>query len=89
MKKSAPSSSLGLPLYQFGNRIWRWVVTFVLLLQHFEFLPAATKLGQGNIFTGVCDSVNGGGVCLRCTTPPPSGRHPPVQIPPLGTHPPG
>ena len=26
------------------------------------FLPAATKLGQGNIFTPVCDSVNGGGV---------------------------
>ena len=27
-----------------------------------RFLPPATKLGQGNIFTGVCDSVNGGGV---------------------------
>ena len=25
------------------------------------FLPAATKLGQGNIFTPVCDSVNKGG----------------------------
>ena len=25
------------------------------------FLPAATKLGQGNIFTPVCDSVNRGG----------------------------
>ena len=24
------------------------------------FLPAATKLGQGNIFTRVCDSVNRG-----------------------------
>ena len=24
-------------------------------------LPPATKLGQGCIFTGVCDSVNGGG----------------------------
>ena len=23
-------------------------------------LPPATKLGQGNIFTGICDSVNGG-----------------------------
>ena len=23
-------------------------------------LPPATKLGQGNVFTGVCDSVNGG-----------------------------
>ena len=32
------------------------------------FLPPATTLGQGNIFTGVCDSVKGdvcswGGVC--------------------------
>ena len=33
------------------------------------FAPPATKLGQGNVFTGVCDSVNrgvsspGGGVC--------------------------
>ena len=25
-------------------------------------LPPATKLGQGYIFTGVCDSVNGGGM---------------------------
>ena len=27
----------------------------------FLLLPAATKLGQGNIFTRVCDSVNRGG----------------------------
>ena len=26
-----------------------------------QYLPAATKLGQGNIFTPVCDSVNIGG----------------------------
>ena len=26
-------------------------------------LPPATKLGQGYIFTGVCDSVHGGGAC--------------------------
>ena len=26
-----------------------------------HLLPAATKLGQGNVFTGVCHSVNGGG----------------------------
>ena len=31
-----------------------------------SFLLPATKLGQGNIFTGVCDSVNrGGGVSAR------------------------
>ena len=31
-----------------------------------SFLPAATKLGQGNVFTGICDSVHlggGGGWC--------------------------
>ena len=27
----------------------------------FKLLPPATKLGQGNVFTGVCDSVNRGG----------------------------
>ena len=44
-------------------------------------LLAATKLGQGNIFTGVCDSVNGGGGCLpQCMLRyhPPS-RRPPTQ----------
>ena len=33
--------------------------------QELNFLPPATKLGQGYIFTGVCDSVNGGGCLLR------------------------
>ena len=49
------------------------------------FLPAATKLGQGNVFTGVCDSVHGGegGLCLSASwdTPPPRSRHP-QQTPP-------
>ena len=44
-------------------------------------LPAATKLGQGNIFTGVCLST--GGVCLSaCWDIPPGSRHPPDQTPP-------
>ena len=52
-----------------------------------QFLPAATKWGQGNVFTGFCDSVHrGGGVCLsacwdasppRDQRPPRPGRHPP------------
>ena len=29
------------------------------------FLPLATKLRQGNIFTGASNSVHGGGVCGR------------------------
>ena len=53
------------------------------------FLPAATKLGQGNVFTGVCDSVNREGGLPQCML----GYHPPwEQTPPPGadTHtPPG
>ena len=66
-------------------------------------LPAATKLGQGNVFTGVCDSVHRGGVCLSAcwdTHPPgadtPGSRHPPrpdtplgADMPPEQTSPPG
>ena len=62
-------------------------------------LPPTMKLGQGYIFTGVCDSVNRG-VCLsacwdtpRAGTPPeqtpPQSRHPPEQTPPGTRHPPG
>ena len=56
-------------------------------------LPAATKLGQGNVFTGVCDSVQrggvpglvpGGGVYLVWSGGVP-GRHPPDQVHPPGT----
>ena len=46
-----------------------------------DFLPAATKLGQGNVFTGVCDSVNGGGGCASVGYHPPRGR-PPKENPP-------
>ena len=38
------------------------------------FLPPATKLRQGNVFTPVCHSVHRGGVCH---TPP--GQTPPAQ----------
>ena len=44
------------------------------------FLPAATKLGQGNIFTSICLSTGGGrGVCLSAcwNTPPPRDQTPP------------
>ena len=43
------------------------------------FLPPATKLGQGNVFTGICDSVNrGGGV------PGPGGSAPGGEPSPSG-----
>ena len=59
-------------------------------------LPAATKLGQGNICTGVCLSTGGGEGCLpQCmlgytppgADPPPRSRHPPWsrQTPPEQT----
>ena len=45
-------------------------------------LPPATKLGQGNIFTDVCDSGRRGGLpqCMFGYPPPPgTGRHPPPR----------
>ena len=52
------------------------------------FLPAATKLGQGNVFKGVCLSTGGEGVCLSACwdARPPWTRHTP---PGPGTPPPG
>ena len=53
-------------------------------------LPAATKLGQGNVFTGVCDSVHRGGLpqCMLGYHPPPQTKPPREQTPPPGTRPP-
>ena len=56
-------------------------------------LPAATKLGQSNVFTGVCDSVHRRGVCLSAcwdTTPPGADiPHTPGADPPGADTPPG
>ena len=56
-----------------------------------EYLPPATKLGQGNIFTGVCDSVHGGGL-PQCMLEYPPGKETPLtrQTPssPLARRPP-
>ena len=55
----------------------------------FYFLPPATKLGQGYIFTGVCDSVHRGGSTWAGTPPrdqvpprpgtPPRSRYTPTS----------
>ena len=45
------------------------------------FLPPATKLRQGNVFTPVCHSVHGG-VCHPPGRHPHLGRHSPGQTPP-------
>ena len=58
------------------------------------------KLGQGYVFTGVCHSVNGGGVCLSACwdthplPPPPEQTLPQKETPPRADtpqsrHPPG
>ena len=53
------------------------------------FLPPATKLGQGYVFTGVCDSLNRGCLpqCMLGYTPPGS-RHPPQEQTPHQSRPP-
>ena len=40
------------------------LTVYIAIFATVKFLPPATKLGQGYVFTGVCDSVNGGGGCL-------------------------
>ena len=49
---------------------------------HFMFLPSATKLRQGNVFTPVCHSVHKGGSASVHAGIDPLGRHPPGQTPP-------
>ena len=64
-----------------GSRLWHTVneqpvriLLECILVFLDSLLLAATKLGQGNVFTGVCDSVHRGGcVCLSA---------PPRQVPP-------
>ena len=68
--------------------------------QNVIFLPPATKLGQGYIFTGMCDSVHRGGLpqCIlgyhsldqahpQTIHPPTWSRHPPTPL--WSRHPPG
>ena len=45
-------------------------------------LPPATKLGQGYLFTCVCDSVKGGLCPTACWDTLPWEQTPPVQLPP-------
>ena len=51
-------------------------------------LPPATKLGQGNVFTGVCDSVHRGGLPQCMLGYPPPGADPPARQTPLSRRPP-
>ena len=51
-------------------------------------LPPATKLGQGYIFTGICDSVHSGGFASVHAGMPPLGPGPPGPGTPGTRHPP-
>ena len=57
-----------------------------------RFLPAATKLGQGNIFTGICLSTGGRGegrgVCLSACWDTPPDQAPPREQTSPRTRPP-
>ena len=56
-----------------------------------SFLPPTTKLGQGNVFTGICDSVNRGvsaSVHAGIPPPPTGADTPKEQMPPQTRHPP-
>ena len=59
-----PDSSLFIlflpPMFNDKGQI-KYIVTYY---SSFRFLPPATKLEQGYIFIGVCDSVHGGGGVL-------------------------
>ena len=89
-----------------GNTLDSYTGNIYLSLKNHEFnrlLPPATKLGQGNIFTGICDSVHSGGLpqCMlgyhhlppsrtRQAPPPPKDQAgtPPYPPPGPGRHPP-
>ena len=76
-----------------------WVSTSIMidgsngaLWRLLRSLQTATKLGQGNVFTGVCDSVHRGGVLPQCMLgchPLPPEQRPPGCRPPGSRHPPG
>ena len=52
-------------------------------------VPPTTKLGQGNIFTGVCDSVYRGSASVHAGIPPPTPSPRTRQAPPGPGTPPG
>ena len=58
-------------------------LSFLVCAQLF-LLPAATKLGQSKVFTGVCDSVHRGEGGLRQGEPPQQGDPPWQGEPPPG-----
>ena len=73
-------------------RIWQTFSETPINLDHVS-LPAVTKLGQGNVFTGVCDSVHRGesaspGADTPWEQTPPEQTPPRADTPLQSRHPP-
>ena len=75
-------------MYSVTCTIPRHVFVQINIIDFCSLLPAATKLGQGNIFTSVCQEFcpRGGGIHPPDQAPP--DQAPPDQAPP-GPGPPG
>ena len=85
-----PKNQLGCYIHLLKNKLFNLQTQAMSRSLHIRraLLPAATKLGQGNVFTGVCDSVHRGGVCLSAcwdTTTPPGADIPRDQTSPPGS----
>ena len=71
----------------FFSKINKWNITETIcvlrLFHNYIFTARQRRLGQGNVFTPVCDSVHRvGGICpIACQDTPP-GQTPPWQTPP-------
>ena len=85
---------IGFVVLKERHQRWNWLDKRRCSPMSEVFLPAATKLGQGNVFTGVCDSVHRGGegVCLSaCWDATPREQTPqeqtplPISPPPTGS----
>ena len=73
--------------HRFGSVKCEWAFAYPNV---WTLLPAATKLGQGNVFTGVCDSVHRGGSLAGRRPPGRENPTPPGQgEPPWQGDPPG
>ena len=64
------------------NTIVSVIAALLLTLSVPQFLPAATKLGQGNMFTSVCQEFCPQGGRVSAGIHPPSRHPPPEQTPP-------
>ena len=74
------------------KQLFQWPHKKEQMSSTYLFLPAAKKLGQGNVFTGICDSVHRHppipDTPREQTHTPPGVDTPPRSRPPWSRHPP-